>query len=147
MVSYNDYSGIYVDNATTIGNTITENRIFKNTGPEINLDEGAHGGITPPVVTDTTFSSGVFTITGTACAGCTVEVFGNPTDDGEGEFYLGSTTADGGGAFNLSLPFQPYPYLTATATDATDGTSEFSDVFRSTVQPCFLPMILRDTGL
>ena len=76
--------------------------------------------------------------------GCTVEVFGNSTNDGEGKFYLGSTTSDGSGDFSLALTALPYGYLTATATDATDGTSEFSEVFTtSVVLVTYLPLILR----
>ncbi|MCX6896588.1 MAG: M64 family metallo-endopeptidase [Verrucomicrobia bacterium] len=51
---------------------------------------------------------------------------------GEGQFYLGSTnvTTDGscGGSFTFVLPATNVPgqYLTATATDTTNNTSEFS---------------------
>jgi uncharacterized repeat protein (TIGR01451 family) len=43
--------------------------------------------------------------------------------------HLGSAVAGGGGNFTLPVPYLSYPYLTSTATDATDGTSEFSGVF------------------
>jgi titin len=143
VVAYNDACGVYVDDETTLGNSITQNSIFANTGLGIELAEGAHGGITAPEITATTLGGGNITVTGMACAGCTVEVFGNSTNDGEGEFYLGSATADGSGAFSLSLTSLPYPYLTATATDASNGTSEFSEVFTSTVQTLYLPLVLR----
>ena len=84
------------------------------------------------------------TVVGTACPGCTVELFGSSTNDGQGQFYLGSATADGSGAFSLARTTMPYPYLTATATDSTNGTSEFSAVFTTTVVlVTHLPVIVR----
>ena len=38
-----------------------------------------------------------------------------------------------GGDFTVSVETLPYPYLTATATNATKGTSEFSTVFTTTL--------------
>ncbi len=108
LIAHNGYDGIFVDKDTTIGNMITQNRIYSNIDDGIYLSEGAHGGITPPEITNTIFSSGIYTISGTACPSCTVEVFGNSTTDGEGEFYLGSTTAGGGGAFE---PHAAFPAL------------------------------------
>jgi hypothetical protein len=83
---------------------------------------------------------------GTACAGCTVEVFENGDTDGEGETYIGDTTATSSGAFTVTVSYLTKPYLTATATDATDGTSEFSEVFTSTVTSdrVYLPIILKN---
>ncbi|MBN2147501.1 MAG: right-handed parallel beta-helix repeat-containing protein [Anaerolineales bacterium] len=131
MIANNDFSGIYVDDDTCLGNIFTQNRIYENVLLGIELIEGAHGGIQPPVIITTTFSP--IEVTGTACPGCTVEVFGNSTDDGEGEVYLGSAVADGDGNFSVPLATLTYPYLTATATDATLGTSEFSAVLHTRI--------------
>jgi parallel beta-helix repeat protein len=143
VLAHNGYCGVFVDDDTTIGNTITQNRIFSNSVLGICLTEGAHGGIAAPEIADTEFAAGDVTVAGSACSGCTVEVFGNSTDDGEGEFYVGSATTDGSGAFSLVLTALPYLYLTATATDVTNGTSEFSRVFTSTVATVYLPLVLR----
>lgn len=140
VIAYNDWQGILVDSDTTIGNVITQNRIFANTGLDIELAVGAHGGITAPLITST--GLGVH-IKGTACAGCTVEVFANSDDDGEGEFYLGSTVADGSGNFDLLADIVPLPYLTATATDVTLGTSQFSATFVSTIRYLYFPLTVR----
>jgi hypothetical protein len=70
-------------------------------------------------------------------------LFASPTADGQGYRYLGSAVAESVGSYTLELGSLPYPYLTATATDPADGTSEFSEVFISTVYMRFLPFVLR----
>jgi hypothetical protein len=63
----------------------------------IDLVSGANGGIAAPVIVTTTVGS--VNVVGTACSVCTVELFGNTDTDGEGEVYLGDTTATASGAF------------------------------------------------
>jgi len=95
-----------------------------------------------------TTTVGSVNVVGTACADCTVEVFENSDADGEGETYVGDTTATTSGAFTVTVSSLSDPYLTATATDAR-GTSEFSAVFTATVplappvSPVYLPIILK----
>jgi len=139
LIAYNDLDGVRVYGYTAADNTIPQNSIYSN-AMGINLEAGANGDIAAPVITAVTPGS----VTGAACAGCTVELFASPTDDGEGQVYLGSAVADGSGNFVLSVGSLPYPYLTATATatDAADGTSEFSAVFVATVR-IFLPLVVR----
>ncbi|MBN1147196.1 MAG: hypothetical protein JXA78_08070, partial [Anaerolineales bacterium] len=125
------------------GNIITQNAIYSNT-MGIDLGSGANGGIQPPVIVTATLGS--LNISGTACVGCTVEVFENGDNDGEGERYIGSAIADTNGDFILAVPFITRPYLTATATDATDGTSEFSAVYYAVGIPAeviFLPLVVK----
>lgn len=102
----------------------------------------ANGGILAPAISGT--SMGPVTITGTAssCSGCTIEVFSNPDADGEGKTFLGSTVVVGT-SWSLLVPGIGDPYLTATATHATNGTSEFSGVFVSSIRSLFLPLIMR----
>jgi hypothetical protein len=85
-------------------------------------------------------------ISGTACGGCTVEVMGSTANDGEGEVYLGSAVAEAGGAFVLSLSMLSQPYLTATATDGTKGTSEFSAPYQAPVLRLrvYLPLVSKE---
>jgi hypothetical protein len=75
---------------------------------------------------------------------CTVELFANGDDDGEGELYIGSTPADGGGDFAVTLEVGPgMHFLTATATDVISGTSEFSAPFETGISWVMLPVVLR----
>jgi parallel beta-helix repeat protein len=143
VIAYNNSDGVWVSGGDSTGNVITQNSIFSNT-MGINLTSGANGGIAAPVIVTTTVGS--VNVVGTACAGCTVEVFENSGADGEGETYIGDTTATTSGAFTVTVSSLSDPYLTATATDATDGTSEFSEVFMATVTgggSVYLPIILK----
>ncbi len=143
-IAYNASTGVLVDDAAAVDNDITQNSIFSNAELGIDLVEGAHGGILPPAITAVTIAPGSVTIEGTACAGCTVEVFSNGDSDGEGEHYIGSTVADGGGNWTLVVGSLGQPYLTATATGAAEGTSEFSAVYTATVfYDVFLPLVSR----
>ena len=144
VIAHNASSGVLVDDSTIVDNDITQNSIFANAGLGIELVEGAHGGIAAPVITGVVVASGSVEIHGTACSGCTVEVFVNGNTDGEGEVYIGSTVADGGGNFTLTVASLAQPYLTATATDAADGTSEFSSVFTAAASyVVYLPIVAR----
>jgi hypothetical protein len=143
LIANNFGDGVWVNSASDFGNIITQNAIYSNASG-IGLGYNANGGIQPPVIVTATFGS--VNITGTACAGCTVEVFQNSDNDGEGESYIGDTLADTNGDFTLTVPFLTQPYLTATATDATDGTSEFSAVYDASglvSEVVFLPLVVR----
>jgi CSLREA domain-containing protein len=148
VIAYSGYEGVEVNGGSTTGNAITQNSIFSNDLMGIYLTAGANGDIAAPVIMTTTVGS--VNIVGTACADCTVEVFENSDADGEGETYVGDTTATTSGAFTVTVSSLSDPYLTATATDATDGTSEFSEVFTATVplappvSPVYLPLILKN---
>jgi hypothetical protein len=147
VIAHNLSSGVEVMMAATLGNVITHNSIFSNS-EGINLESDAHGGIAAPVIITTT--QGSVNIIGTACVGCSVEVFQNGDTDGEGETYVAQTTADAGGNFTVTVSSLAQSYLTATATDVISGTSEFSDVFTATVELApesfmiFLPTVLNN---
>jgi titin len=141
-IAYNSFSGVSVDGVASTGNVITENQIFANGHIYgIRLLSGANNGMTPAYINSVTGFP--ITISGTACAGCTAEVFANPVDQEEGRIYLGSAVADGSGNWSLVVGAIPAPYLTATATDAADGTSMFSYAYLSEVRSLFLPLIMR----
>jgi parallel beta-helix repeat protein len=142
VIAYNGWNGVRVIPASSTGNVITKNSIHHNYGDGIALLDGANNNIQPPVITS--ISAGFpIVIQGTACPFCKVEVFQNSDGDGEGESYVGTDYADGSGAFILLPCHLSKPYLTATATDSTDGTSEFSSVFASGFRSIFLPVVWR----
>lgn len=132
-------NGIRLQDADTVQNTITRNSIHDNDGLGIDIaplgqvnpndagdaDTGANEMQNFPVITGVTGS----TVSGTACAGCTVEVFrsdGPAGAYGEGRVYLGSATAAGDGTFSAPIPANSTGPYTATATSPTGNTSEFS---------------------
>jgi hypothetical protein len=144
VIAHNGGDGVRVGGASTTGNAITQNSIFSNT-MGIDLVDGANGSIAAPEIVTTTLGS--VHVAGTACPGCTVELFTNGDTDGEGETYVGDGTADGSGAFSITVTYLDDPYLTATATGAVSGTSEFSAVFTATVtghRAVYLPITLRE---
>jgi CSLREA domain-containing protein len=143
VIAYNGGDGVEVYGSSTTGNTITQNSIFAN-NLGIDLRYSANGGIGAPVIFTTTLGSA--NIVGSACASCTVEVFENSDTDGEGENYVGDTTATASGAFTVTVSSLSKPYLTATATDVISGTSEFSAVFTMVTGGgnIYLPIILKN---
>ncbi len=140
-IVHNGYYGVGITDLATTGNIVTQNQIHSNGMGGIRLIDGANGGISPAYIG--TVSLNPLTITGTACPGCAAEVFANPVDEEEGWIYLGSAVANGGGNWSLPVSAIPAPFLTATATDATDGTSQFSYTVLSGVRSLFLPVISR----
>jgi len=146
--------GVWVDVITTTRNIITRNSIFSNDEAGIDLTNGANGDIAAPTIVTATLSAPApgtgfptVDVTGTACANCTVELFVNSDTDGEGELYVGNAVADGGGDFTVNVDILVYLHLTATATDAAKGTSEFSAVFTSAVRGggnVYLPLVMRN---
>jgi titin len=141
LIAYNGLDGVQIEGSITTGNTITQNSIFSNK-KGIHLVNSANGGIPAPVIYAATLGS--TNIVGNACSGCTVEVFENSDTDGEGETYIGSTTASVGGFFTLFVSSLSNPYLTATATDVISGTSEFSEMINWTERYIHLPLVLKN---
>jgi hypothetical protein len=145
VIAHNGGDGVAVSGRHVSGNTVTQNSIFSN-ALGIDLAYDANGDIAAPVILDVT--SGPVDVIGTACPGCTVELFENDDADGEGETFLGITTADADGDFSLTVSSLGDPYLTATATDPVSGTSEFSAAFTASGAKrfAFLPLVLRNEG-
>jgi len=147
IIAHHTTDGIALYGSTTIQNTISQVRIYDNGGLGINLVDGANEYFAAPVISATI--AGSVNIVGTACAGCTVEVFANDDTDGEGETYIGSSTAAAGDVFTVTVSSLSKPYLTATSTVDGKGTSEFSAVFTATVPlapgsgAVYLPIILK----
>lgn len=123
VVAYNNSSGIVVYSADSLRNTITQNRVHDNGWLGIDQWGGGNIELAPPIIS--AFNVSVGSIAGLAYPNATVEVFSTSSD--EGDIFEGQTIADSAGlfAFNKSGSFSG-PHLTATATDASGTTSEFS---------------------
>lgn len=120
--------------------TITHNSISGNSGLGIDLeplgvvnandagdtDIGPNEQLNFPELASASPES----VTGTACASCTVEIF--VADEGakaygEGKSFVGSSTTKSDGTFTVAVSgVVTGDYVTLTATDAVVNTSEFS---------------------
>jgi uncharacterized protein (TIGR02145 family) len=143
-----------VDGSSSINNSISQNSIYDNGGigialgtdgvtnnDEIDADNGPNNLQNYPVLNSIRFSPGHVTVSGylksERVTDYILEFFANMTGDpsnyGEGETYLGSiavqTDNDSGYVFfEQAFPVVGFPgqFITATATDASGNTSEFS---------------------
>ena len=133
-------TGIRIIDPGTVRNTITHNSIRGNTGLGIDIaplgsvnqndvgdaDDGPNTLLNWPALLTATNT----TVAGTACGGCLVEVFvadGAATAYGEGATFLAAAAASSAGGFTVPIPSSSSSrVVTATATDGTGNTSEFS---------------------
>ena len=132
-------SGTVIGDAA-LGNLIRSNSIFSNTNLGIELINGANKNQQAPTLTaaiinpdgSTTVQG---TLKGTPGTTYTLEFFGNttcpPSGPGQGQTVLGTTTAtaDSNGNVSFAATVQlptGEPFVTATATDPGNNTSEFS---------------------
>jgi len=132
----NTEDGVRVYGESSTGNTISENSITGNDLNGILLMLGANGGIATPIVEN----ASQLGVHGTACSGCTIEIFSD--DLYQGRIYEGNTIADsqGGWQYNGALTG---PNVTATATDANGNTSIFSWEYFDLRKPLiYLPLVL-----
>jgi hypothetical protein len=155
VIAFNLGSGVALSDRDlpVNANAILGNSIFDNQDLGIDL---AEDGVTPndagdadtgvnelqnfPVLTSVSGTPGALTVQGTLnstpSSTFTVELFASsavdPSGNGEGRFFLGSTgvttDAGGNGPFTFNSVVSPINggVLTATATDAAGNTSEFS---------------------
>jgi len=123
VIAYNGGSGIEVDSPSGAPTTITRNLIYSNTGLDIHLFNMSHTEVPAPVIVLVDLAAG--SVTGTACPGCTVEIFS--TDASGAAFFEGSTTSARDGSFDYynNAPLRGTS-VCATSTDNTGATSAFS---------------------
>lgn len=127
-------------------NQISRNRMHDNRGPGIahsycapNVDDSGDADVGPntrlnaPRITAlAALGGGDFSVTGTAPADSTVELFiadEHASGRGEGAQYLASGVASAAGNFAVVAALPGQAVLTATATDVADNTSEFGANF------------------
>ncbi len=146
-----DRDGVRVLAAAGTGNAILGNAIYSNASLGIDLDvmglttndagdvdTGGNNVQNFPVLTADLKGSTIIegTLNSAPSTEFRLEFFSNsacdPTGHGEGESFLGSTmvTTDGGGDVSFTVTFPPTlaagTSITATATDPSNNTSEFS---------------------
>lgn len=136
----NNPIGITIDGDANDGNRITQNSIYNNTGLGIDIapigsvnandpgdaDSGPNQQLNYPVLARATTTQ----VTGSACAGCRVEIFmadRGAGSYGEGKTFIGAATASGDGSFIVPVSgVTSGSAVTATATDGSGNTSEFA---------------------
>ncbi|MBL8821820.1 MAG: PKD domain-containing protein [Planctomycetia bacterium] len=161
VIAFNGRWGVGVLGATTTGNTISGNSIHHNTqrgidlggnGVTLNdpgdLDSGANDYVNFPTLSRivpgaTTHVLGHYF--GAASTTLTLEFFANTTADpsgyGEGERFLGYTTittdSNGQASYDVVLPSMTVSgeAISATATDSSGNTSEFSRTVLTNLAP------------
>jgi titin len=119
IIAHSGTVGVLIDGADTTGNTIRGNSIRSDGRDAIVSKNGGNLGLAQPTIG----SAGP--LRGTACAGCTVDVYSGSE---ESQVYEGSTTADASGAFTFDGALSG-SLVTATATDAGGNTSPYSEPF------------------
>jgi CSLREA domain-containing protein len=120
-IARNGSDGVRIEGATTMHNWITLNAITANGGKGIELVSGGNTELAPPIITSVT-SGGV---SGTTCAGCTVEIFSDSADEGQYVHSPPTAVADSNGNWSWSGSITG-ANVTATATDWFYNTSEFA---------------------
>jgi hypothetical protein len=118
VIAFSGIFGIQIEGPDTSGNAIRGNSIHSNAREGIFSQEGGNAGLPAPEVTAAN------PVSGTACPGCTIDIYSDAAD--EGRVYEGSTTADAGGRFTFDEEVSG-PFVTATATDGGGNTSPFSE--------------------
>jgi hypothetical protein len=107
-------------------NTVTQNIIHDNGGRGI---VAITSMLQPPLIINFDIKAGA--LSGATCANCVVEIFSDSGD--EGGIYEGRTQAGEDGAFTFAKGASfAGPILTATATDPSGNTSEFSSPTQGT---------------
>ena len=90
--------GIRAEGSNTDNNSWRRNLIHSNFGAAVDLaGDGANNDIAAPVVDCALTTS----VTGTALASATVDLYVNTAGDQDSEVYLGAATADAGGTWTL----------------------------------------------
>jgi hypothetical protein len=153
VIAYNGGDGVVLDATGGAGNQIERSAIFANGGLGIDLfpdgvtandagdgDSGPNNLQNYPVLTDADSTSSGTTIVGTLNSAANTaytlyffsDVSCDPSGNGEGRSFLGSlalnTDGSGNATINVTLPsvVADQHVVSATATDASGNTSEFS---------------------
>ena len=120
-IAFSEGDGVLLDGTTppVRGNAIRGNSISASGARGIHLRNNPNDNLAPPTIL------GIGPLHGTSCAPCAVDIFSDADD--EGRVFEGSVfTNDGNWTFNGPVSG---PHVTATNTDMSNNTSEFSAPF------------------
>ena len=101
IIAHNGADGVHVDTPTAFSNAIWINSIYNNGGLGIRLTNGANGEMIPPLIYNVDLAERV--VSGATCSNCTVQIFANPDNDGEGQTFLGHAEAGPAGDFVVTF--------------------------------------------
>ena len=134
IIANNIARGIFADSGT--GNAFLGNSIYDNGTVGIDLSPGANLNQAAPNLAAVQTGVSAIHVTGTLNStpnsSFAIQFFASDANDGSGQNYLGealvSTNASGLATFAVDLPLPPggANFITATATDQNNNTSEFS---------------------
>ncbi len=134
LIAFNGANGVLIQSGT--GNSIRGNSISGNTSLGINLAAGANNNQAAPVLTSVTTGASSIQISGTlhstANTTFSIEFFASDASGASGQFSLGTLTVKTNKAgvatftFSGALPPSGANFITGTATDSKNNTSEFS---------------------
>jgi hypothetical protein len=119
IIAHSGTIGVFIDGADTTGNTIRGNSILSSGRDAIVTKNGGNLGLAQPTIDSSN------PLRGTACAGCTVDIYSGSEDS---QVYEGSATASASGGFTFDGALSG-SLVTATATDAGGNTSPYSEPF------------------
>jgi len=121
LIAFNTSNGIRITGSNADGNTITQNSIYENS-IGIRISDEVNPKVDSPLFY--TLDMDLGTVSGSACANCTIEFFSGASN--QGKVFEGQVNADSRGFFTYEhgASFDG-PLVTATATDAKGNTSEF----------------------
>jgi hypothetical protein len=134
IIAFNDLDGVFVQSGISDG--IHENSIYGNGGLGIDLGAGANLNQAAPVLSSVTTGALTIQVTGTLTSRpkttFVIEFFANDTSGPSGRIFVGLLKAKTNAAgvatftFNHASPPAGATFVTATATDLGNNTSEFS---------------------
>jgi hypothetical protein len=119
LIAHNGEHGVATLYASSSGNHVQGNSIHHNGEEGIKNEMGGNKSLAAPVIVSAAGNAA----SGTGCPLCSIDLYSDSAD--QGQKYEGMTTANGAGAWAMSGSFSG-PRLTATVTDASGNTSEFS---------------------
>jgi hypothetical protein len=117
-IVFSTVDGVLLDGTTppVRGKAIRGNSIYSSGSRGIHLCSNPNDNLVPPTIL------GIDPLHGTSCAPCAVDIYSD--DEDEGRVFEGSVfTNDGNWTFNGPVSG---PHVTATNTDTSNNTSEFS---------------------